>query len=173
MSPRSGCAFSGARAVKARSWAAMAAAAAIPVVLGLGSGAAYAFWSSGGSGTGSASVGKVSPVVVAEATGTVSTPLFPGASGEVVLGVANPNPYPVTLVGVVGNGPITPDSAHTAGCTTTGVTFSNQTTLDIAIPADQADYPVDLSGAASMSASSSTGCQGATFEIPVAITVQT
>jgi len=87
----------------------------------------------------------------------------------VILRVNNPNAYTVTLVSVSGNGTITPDGGH-AGCTTTGVSFTNQTGLSTTIGASGTTL-VHLSTAAGMATTSSSGCQGATFSIPVSITV--
>jgi D-arabinose 1-dehydrogenase-like Zn-dependent alcohol dehydrogenase len=61
-----------------------------------------------------------------------------------------------------------PDGGH-AGCTTTGVTFTNQTGFSSTIGASGTTL-VHLPNAASMDATSSSGCQGATFSIPVSIT---
>jgi hypothetical protein len=132
---------------------------------------AYAYFSASGQGPGAANVGSMQTVTVATATATPSTPLLPGGTGDVTLEVTNPNDFAVTLVSVTGTGaPVTADSGH-PGCTTTGVTFTDQTGLSTVIPASSTTA-VDLSGAASMSTASSAGCQGATFSIPVTITVQ-
>ena len=143
---------------------------AVVGVLAAGGGA-YAYFTSSGSGSGHGSTGTMSTVTLSATAGSPSTPLYPGGSGDVSLEVNNPNSYPVTLVSVSGNGTIMPDSGHLAGCTTTGVTFSSQSGLSTNIPASTTNYPVHLSGAVSMSTSSSNGCQGATFSIPVTITV--
>ena len=143
--------------------------AIVALVLGLGAGAAFAYFTSHGSGKGSASAGSLAPVTVVATTGSPNTPLSPGNSGDVVLKVHNSNSVAVTLVSVSGNGSITADGGHSA-CTTTGVTFANQSGLSINIPANTTT-PVDLAGAASMGVTSSNGCQGATFSIPVSITV--
>ena len=137
----------------------------------MASGTAYAYFTSSGQGTGSGSVGTMQTVTISSATVSPSTPLLPGGSGDVTLKVTNPNGFAVTLVSVVGTGgAITADSGH-PGCTTTGVTFANQTGLSTNIPADSTTA-IDLPGAASISTASSAGCQGATFSIPVTITVQ-
>jgi len=73
----------------------------------------------------------------------------------------------VTVTGVAGNGSITPDAGH-AGCTTTGVSFTDQTGLSISVPAS-GQTQTTLSGAATMSNASLNACQGATFTIPVTI----
>lgn len=143
--------------------------AALALAIGIGSGSAYAFFTSSGSGSGSGTTGTLQAVTVAAATGTPSTPLLPGGTGDVILNVNNPNAYAVTLVSVSGNGTITADGGH-SGCTTTGVTFNNQSGLTINIPASTTTA-VDLPGAASMSTASLSACQGATFSIPVSITV--
>jgi hypothetical protein len=69
---------------------------------------------------------------------------------------------------VTGNGTITPDSGH-SGCTTTGVTFTDQTGLTLDVAASTATQ-FTLNGAASMSNASLNACQGATFTIPVTLT---
>jgi hypothetical protein len=102
---------------------------------------------------------------------TPSAPLLPGGSGDATLKVNNPNSFAVTLLSVTpATGTITPDGSHSS-CTTTGVTFTSQTGLKITIPA-ASTQAVDLPSAVSMSTASSAGCQGATFSIPVTITVQ-
>jgi hypothetical protein len=131
-------------------------------------GVAFAYFTSSGSSTVAASTGKLT-VSLAAAAGTPKTPLLPGgAAGDVTLQVNNPNNVAVTLVSVVGDGAIT----ASGGCTTPDVTFANQTGLRISIPADSTNYQVDLPGAASLSASSPNDCQGATYSIPVTITVE-
>ena len=55
-------------------------------------------------------------------------------------------------------------------CSTSGVTFNPPATPSITLlPGSQL---VHLAGAASMGTNSDSGCQGATFQIPVTITVQ-
>ena len=113
----------------------------------------------------------MSTVTLSATAGSASTPLYPGGTGDVSLEVNNPNPYAVTLVSVAGSGTISHDLGHSA-CTTTGVTFTNQSGLSTTIPATATNYQIHLSGAVSMSPASSSGCQGATFSIPVTITVE-
>lgn len=144
------------------------------VAAGLATGGAYAYFTSSGSGSGKASVGILLPVTMTAFVGgdTPSSTLLPGGpAADVILRVNNPNTYAVTLVSVTGNGAITADSGH-SGCTTTGVSFSNQPSLSITIGASGTTL-VHLSGAASMSTASLNACQGATFSVPVSITVHT
>ena len=133
--------------------------------------AAYAYLTSTGAGTASASVGTAATVSISSATVSPSTPLLPGGTGDVTLQVINSSGFAVTLVSVAGAaGAITADSGH-PGCTTTGVTFTSQTGLSTVIAPDST-ASIDLPGAAAMSTASAGGCQGATFSIPVTITVQ-
>jgi hypothetical protein len=141
--------------------------AAAAILLSLGSGTAFAYFTSAGTGTASASTGTLT-VTLAATAGPPSTPLYPGGTGDVALKVNNPNSFAVTLVSVVATGGTITASN---GCSPTGVSFTNQTGLSIPIAAS-ATVQVHLSGAASMSSSSANACQGATFSIPVTITVQ-
>ncbi len=140
------------------------------LIIGLSAGAAYAYFASPGNGAGSASIGSMQTVTVAATTATSGNLLLPGGSGDVTLEVTNPNAFPVTLLSVTSSGTITADASH-PGCTTTGVTFTSKTALNTPIPASSTTT-IDLKGAASMDTTSSDGCQGATFSIPVTITVQ-
>ena len=142
------------------------------LVAGLGAGAAYAYFTSSGSGCGGARNGTMQAVTPAVATAAPSAPLLPGGTGDVTLEVDNPNNFAVTLVSVAQapSTTITADSGH-PGCTTTGVTFTSQTGLTKTIQANST-VSVDLAGAVSMDKSSSAGCEGATFSIPVTITAQ-
>jgi hypothetical protein len=148
--------------------------AAVAVFSALATTVAYAYFSSSGTATNVATTATMQPVTVAALTGgdAPSSSLRPGGTGDVVLRIQNTNPFTVTLVSVAG-GPaaITADAAH-PGCTTTGVTFANQTGLSASIAASPGTTLVHLPNAAAMSAASSNGCQGATFSIPVTITVQ-
>ena len=143
---------------------------AVIALFSLVAGAAYAYFTSSGSQSGSGTAGSLQSVTMAATTGTPGTPLLPGGSGDVTLKVTNTNNYAVTLVSVSGAGSVSADGGH-PGCTTTGITFTSQTSLNISIAANGTTQ-VDLPNAASMSAASSSGCQGATFSIPVTITVQ-
>ena len=139
------------------------------VFVGISVGAAYGYMTTSGQAAASVSTGSLVAVTVVT-TGTPSSALVPGGSADVVLGVNNSNAYSVTLISVTGGpGSITADSGH-PGCTTTGVNFTDQTGLNVVV-APSGTTTVHLANAASMGASSSTGCQGATFNIPVTITV--
>jgi len=148
----------------------------LPFVLGAGialgiAGPAYAWFNSRGQGAGSASTSTFRPVTVAALIGgdSPSSELAPGGQADVILRISNPNSFPVTLVSVSANGAVTA-SGGVGACTTTGVSFANVSGLAVSVAAGGTTL-VHLANAASMSSASSSGCQGATFSIPVAIVV--
>lgn len=143
-------------------------AAVTLLVLGV-VGLVYAAWTTNGSGSGYAKAGSSQALTTVDVSASTTATLYPGATGDVLLKVNNPNPYPVKITDVTGNGALTVDAAHAAGCVTTGVTFTNQTGKAIEIPAN-AQTQVTLTGAAKMTNASDNGCQGATFTIPVTLT---
>jgi hypothetical protein len=149
----------------------MALLVALAVLACVVTGSAIAYWTASGSGTASAATGTLQPVTVTALAGgdTPTSVLLPGATGDVILRISNPNSSAVTLTSVTGNGTITADAGHPT-CTTTGVSFTSQTGMSTSIAASSTTL-VHLPGAASMSTASSNGCQGATFSIPVAVTV--
>lgn len=150
----------------------MLGAAIAILAVGASAGVSVAFFSASGSGDGSDVAATMQPVTVSALLGgdTPASRLQPGGAGDVILRVTNPNAYTVTLVSVSGNGPITA-SGGIGACTTPGVTFTDATGLSTTIGASGTTL-VTLTGAAQMSTSSSSGCQGATFFVPVSIEVR-
>lgn len=147
---------------------AVAVIAAVCACVGL----VYAQWTTNGSGSAYAKAGTAQALSTVDVSASTSATLYPGVSGDVLIKLDNPNPYTVTVTGVSGTGTITADAGH-SGCTTTGVTFTNQTGLTLTIPAKSGGVDgvlqTTLTGAASMSNASLNACQGATFTIPVSI----
>ena len=141
-------------------------------VLGITTGGvAYASFTGTGTGTGSGHVGTMQTVTVSAFVGgdAPSSKLYPGGpAADVILRVNNPNSFSVQLFSLGGNGAITADASH-SGCTTTGVTFTPPSSPNITIPAGSS--LVHVAGAASMSSASLSACQGATFSIPLTLTV--
>jgi len=137
------------------------------IVLGV-VGLVYAAWTTNGSGEGYAKAGTAQALTTVDVSATTTASLYPGVSGNVLIKINNPNPFGVRVTAVTGNGTITPDSGH-SGCTTTGVTFTDQTGLTLDVAASTATQ-FTLNGAASMSNASLNACQGATFTIPVSLT---
>lgn len=147
------------------------AAAPVALTLALSSGAAFAYLKATGSGNGSANAGSLS-AVTATSSATPTSSLLPGLSGDVAFTVNNPNSFSVSLVSVTGNGSIT---ASPPACTTSNgnpvVTFAVPTS-DLPITLLPGTSTVHLASAASMDAAATSNCQGASFSIPVSITVQ-
>ena len=139
----------------------------VAALAALGVGVAFAQWTVNGGGSGSATA--ISAQNLTTQTATTTAALYPGiTNANLYLVVTNPNPFPVTITAVSGNGTITPDAGHASGCVTTGVTFTNQTGLSQVVAASgNTSFTV---GGVSMSTSSDTGCQGATFTVPVTFT---
>jgi hypothetical protein len=138
-------------------------------ILALGAvGLVYAAWTTNGSGSGYAKAGSSQALTTIDVSASTTADLYPGTDGDVVLEVSNPNPYPVRVTDVTGNGTITATGGAGA-CTTTGVSYTDQHGLTIDIPASGSTQAT-LANAAHMSNASQTGCQGATFTIPVSLT---
>jgi hypothetical protein len=142
-------------------------AAVTILVLGV-AGLVYAAWTATGSGSGYAKATSAQALTTVDVSASTSATLYPGATGDTKIQIHNPNPYPVKVTDIAKTGAITADGSH-ATCVTTGVTFDNQTGLNIAVPANN-DTTSTLTGTAHMDNTSDNGCQGATFTIPVSIT---
>jgi hypothetical protein len=147
----------------------LAAAVAVVFVAGL-AGAAHGFWRTSGSGSATATSATLETVTV-EATTAADTAsrLQPGGTADVVLRVHNPNPYAVQVVSVALTGAVTAEGGI-GPCATTGVTFTDPGSGATLAPGTQV---LVLAGAASMGSAADSGCQGATFHIPVTLTVRT
>jgi hypothetical protein len=105
-----------------------------------------------------------------DVSATTPATLYPGATGNVKLQINNPNPYPVRVTAVSGNGTITSDAG--AACNaSTGVSYTDQTSLTLDIGANNS-ATFTLSGAVAMTNASDNSCQGAVFTIPVSLTGQ-
>jgi hypothetical protein len=136
------------------------------VVAGIAVGA----WNATGTGTGYAKARSSAALTLSDASASTVAELYPGGTGNVKLIVNNPNPFnvSVTTVSLTSGGSITSDKG--AGCdASTGVTFSNQSGLSLAVPAS-GSATLTLTNAASMSNASANACQGAVFSIPVDVT---
>jgi hypothetical protein len=131
-----------------------------------------AAWLSSGSGSGYAKATEAQDLSTLDASAKAAADLYPGADGDVVIEIDNPNPYPVRVTKVAKSGAITADAGHVP-CGTegapTGVTFSDQEGLAIDVPAEGSKEET-LNNAAHMSNASDNSCQGATFTIPVQLT---
>ena len=141
------------------------------LVLGI-VGLVYAAWTTNGTGSGYAKAGSSQALTTVDVSASTTASLYPGVDGNVLIKINNPNPYPVRVTDVTGNGAISADAGHsTCGSDAghpTGVTFTDQTgqTIDIAA---SSSTQTTLTNAAHMSNASDDSCQGATFTIPVSL----
>jgi len=153
----------------------VALVAALALVVGIGAGGAYAYWKTQGSGSGTASVGTPAGVTVVAATASPSGKLIPGGSADLVVQLDNPNAYAVTIVGLAQNGTVNPVAGTGPGtaCTSanTGVSVPTATGLNLTV-ASGSGIIVHVASGVSMSTASASGCQGASFRIPVTLSVQ-
>jgi hypothetical protein len=146
----------------------LAVGAAGALVIGLGVGAAWGYFASTGSGSGVVSVGAKS-VTVEAATGTPSSELIPGTRADLTLTLDNPNSYPLMIVSITQSGSVTAGQSGT--CSNSAVSVPTQSGLSIPVASGEG-VVVHIPNGASMGATSDSGCQGASFHIPVTITVQ-
>ncbi len=136
------------------------------LVVAFGAAAAFAAWTVGGGGSGTATA--VSAQSLTTSTATTTAALYPGITGaNLYLTVNNSNAFPVTITSVNANGAAVPDSGHAAGCVTTGVTYATTATSKIVPASGSLSFTIP---SVAMSNASDTGCQGATFTIPVTFT---
>jgi len=138
----------------------------------------YAAWTADGTGSGYAKAQNGNAVTTnVIPTADVPATLYPGADGNLKLQVANSNPYPVKVTAVAGNGTIT-SNAGGACDASTGVTVNAATLASAVTNANPILVPANdfttttLTNVVHMSNSSDTTCQGARFEVPVALTAQ-
>src|SRR5829696_8606297 len=130
----------------------------------LASGVAWAAWTADGTGNGYAKATTAQQLVLSDASASTTAQLYPGGSGDVQVTIQNPHPYAVNVTGISDTGAIT---ANNAGCTVTGVSFTDWTGSEN-FTAGQT-RTLTLTAAASMSNASDNACQGAVFTIPVAV----
>lgn len=124
----------------------------------LSSGVAYAAWTSSGAGSATTKAGTAQAPVVTG--GAVTTGLlYPNSTGDAVVTVANPNPYPVKVVSVA----LVPGSTLTCA-----LGFTTKAPMTQVNAGGSAVVP--LTGAVSMGDAADT-CQGKEFTIPVTVTI--
>jgi hypothetical protein len=139
------------------------------IVLGvaLAASVAFAAWTATGTGSGYTQATTASALTTVDVSASTSAQLYPGGTSDVKIEISSPNPYPVLVTSVVGSGAITSDKG--AACNaSTGVSFTDQTSLSIAVPAGGTTAHT-FTNAASMTNASDNACQGAIFTIPVTL----
>ncbi|WP_406829449.1 hypothetical protein ABEG17_10610 [Pedococcus sp. KACC 23699] len=154
----------------ARALVAVATTLALSATVG---GAAFAVWSSTGTGSGTATTG----IVVALTTNSVAAPIsgaYPGGPAvDLNLVVSNPNPVPVriTAVSLDGSRSVLVNGAS-GTCTAPPVAVS-ATGRSITLAANASNVSITVPGAMTFGTTMASGCQGATFTVPVVLTGQT
>ena len=126
---------------------------------------AFAAWTSNGTGSGSAQA--TSAVALTTTAAATTAQLFPGGSGDLKITVKNDNGYPVRVTDVAGGATITSDKGSACDAST-GVTFTDQHTQALDVPANSS-ATFTLAGVMHMSNASDNSCQGAVFTIPVSL----
>ena len=144
---------------------------ALTLVLGAFAGTAYAYFSATGSGTGKARVGAITAVTVLPATGSPSTSLFPGQSATLRLTLNNPNPVTLIVTGISQDGAV--GVTGTAACTQANAGVSVPTEISLGITLAPGTHSFTIPTGAQMATASASACQGASFHIPVTVTVKT
>lgn len=143
--------------------------------LALPSGVAQAYWLATGSGTGTATAGNVSALTGLTGTAAATGVLVPGGTGALVLAVQNPNSVPITVT-AISTGPVAvtvQDAAGTCSTTDPAITLTTPASgLPFTVPAG-GDLTVTLTDAVAMGATAKSGCQSATFGVPVTLTGRT
>ncbi len=129
---------------------------------------AFAAWTATGSGNGYAQAKTAAVLTTVDVSAATAAQLYPGATGDVLLKITNPNQYQVTVTSVGANGAITSDKGPACN-SATGVTYTPPTTPSLVVPAG-ASVQFTLAGAVAMSNASDNSCQGAVFTIPVTLT---
>lgn len=151
-----------------------------------GAGAAWAAWTVYGTGNAYAQADKV--VALELVAATTDATLYPGATGDAVIKVKNPNRFPVAVTNVTWK---PSDGVRSSGgigfCSNTGVSFGDFSTSPMGsngmlagarlMAAAGGQLKVGggetvqftLSNAVRMINNVDNGCQGATFSIPVSV----
>ncbi len=141
------------------------------IVLGIGAGAAWGYFGAQGSGSGATTIGHVTTVTVENATGTASPELQPGGTGDLKIKINNPNSFAVTIITIQQSGTDISVSG-TSACTSTNaaITVPTQTGLSVYVTAGTST--ITITNGVQMGTTSASACQGATFSIPITITVE-
>ena len=131
-------------------------------------GSAFAYWSIVGSGSTTAQTTTTTPLT---ASGTVNGVLYPGGPAR-NLDVTLTNPGTIAVTGTGLSGAVVSAAGGQGACAVagapSGLSVASQT-VNVSIPAG-GQATVSLPAAVTMSTSSATGCQGASFTISLQVT---
>lgn len=144
-------------------------AAAIATVVTAGVAAAWYQSNVRSTGTGSASTAATQTVTLTT-TGAVSTGVYPGGPGaDITISVTNPYAnLPIALNSIAINGSIGVTGAL-GTCTTTGLAIAAPAQLPATVNGG-ATLSLTLTSVVKMGLTADSGCQGATFTIPLQVT---
>lgn len=153
----------------------IALSVALIVVLAVG-GAAYGYFAASGSGTGTASA-EIQPVSVLPATGTPSNDLYPGGTANLRVTIDNTNGFAVTIVAIAQDTTTALGVTGGNGCTKTNAevsvpTNTSPTGTPTLVLAGHTTKSLTIVTGATMGTTSATGCQTASFHIPLTVTVR-
>ncbi len=147
----------------------------VAAALALPSGVAQAYWMATGTGTGSATAGALTSLTGLTGTAAATGALIPGGTGSLVVAVQNPNTVPITVT-AISTGSVSVGVSGAAGiCSATDPAISLITPasgLPFTVPAG-GNVTVILADAVAMGAAAQSGCQSATFSVPVTLTGRT
>jgi hypothetical protein len=145
-------------------------AAALAAVVGTGVAVAYYRSNVATTGTGSAALAGTQAVTL-NTTGAVSTGVYPGGPGaDITITVANPYAQAIAVKTIAINGSIAVSGAS-GTCTTTGLSIAAPAQLPASVNASST-LTLTLTSVVKMGLTADSGCQGATFTIPLQVTGQ-
>jgi hypothetical protein len=132
----------------------------------LAGGSAWAWWSGAGSAAGSSATGSVLRLTTSASVPAGAT-LVPGTSAPLVLAVTNPNTRPVLVTGVQldASRPVTVTGGAGA-CVDPPVTVFAVTSTTLAA---DSTTTITVPAAVTLGTTAPSGCQGATFVVPVSL----
>src|SRR4051794_10284406 len=133
----------------------------------MGAGLAYAAWTA--DGTGSGTVQAKTAQAVSTVAATTSAALYPTGTADLLVKVANPNDYAVTVTAITQTAASTITSGDATCDAANGVSFTAATGLSQVVPAHSTGTLITLTNKVAMSNSSVTACSGKTFTVPADI----
>jgi hypothetical protein len=142
----------------------IAAYTAVAVVAAAGVG--YALWTASGTGSGEAKA--KSAVALTVSAGTASAQLYPGASGDVVFSLTNPNPYNVSLTGW--SGATVTSTSDTVGCPASNFTINAGSITPTTITGSNGTGTVTVTNGITMVSAAPNACQGVTVTVNATLT---
>jgi len=135
------------------------------IVAGIAS-VAWAAWKVTGDATGTA---RAAEVTALRATATPKSSLYPGGRSDIVVRVRNPNEFAVEVQSFASDTDVTVDAAHAAaGCQAGNVTVVPTNNLGHRVE-PRGEHTFTVQDAVHMAAAAPQACQGATFQITLAL----